>query len=166
MTSSTDAVPAAPGLNTGEREFVHAVAEHYRDTDNMAWEHGYLIGWLLISDPVEQTSSALCETLGVSPESVEHISRLLVAPGILDRRELAAGEYALTLRHDAWPKVVQHALVTLPDFHAVMEEGVRALAGASDLRRRRVENMERFYRYLGTEIPAVFDRYPGPIAES
>jgi hypothetical protein len=159
---STDRIPEAPGLTEAEREFVHKIAEHYRDTDNLAWEHGYLIGWLLISDPIAQPGSQLQQTLGVSQDAVDHISRLLVPPGILDRSDLPNGDYTLSLVPDGWPRLLRQALVRMPSFHAVIVDGIEALAGEPEQRLRRIADMERFYRYLGAELPAVFDRYQEP----
>ncbi|OEV02637.1 hypothetical protein AN216_14100 [Streptomyces oceani] len=141
---------------------MNRVAEHYRDTDRMAWEHGFLIGWLMISDPVEQPASRLCEVLGVSREAVDHIDKLLVPPGVLERTELPDGEYSLAMNAEVWPQTVQQAMLALPSFHSVMRYGLEALADASEERRRRLVNMEQFFRYLGDEIPAVFDRYEPP----
>jgi hypothetical protein len=159
---STDQIPIAPGLTEAEREFVHKIAEHYRDTDNMAWDHGYLIGWLMISDPIEQRASELQQALGVSRDAIDHISRILVEPGVLDRSEMPDGDYKLSLGHDAWPKLLRQSLVSMPSFHAVMVDGLEMLAQEPEQRLRRIANMERFYRYLGTEIPAIFDRYQEP----
>lgn len=162
MTAPVDAKPPTPGLTEGERDYVNRVAEHYRDTDNMAWEHGFLIGWLMICDPVEQSAGQLCETLGVRRESVDHIDALLVPPGVLTRKDLPDGEYALAMSLDVWPKTVQHAMLAVPSFHSVMEHGLKVLEGEPEERRRRLLNMERFFRYLGEELPAVFDRYEPP----
>lgn len=159
---STEEIPVASGLTEAEREFVHTVAEHYRDTDNMAWEHAYLIGWLMISDPIAQHASELQQKLGVSREAVDHISRLLVAPGVLERSDLPDGDYTLSLGHDAWPRILRQALVHMPSLHAVMADGLETLAGEPEQRLRRLANMERFYRFLGSEIPAIFDRYEEP----
>ncbi|WP_309059775.1 hypothetical protein [Streptomyces sp.] len=159
MTAPVDVKPPTPGLNEGERDYVNRVAEHYRDTDNMAWEHGFLIGWLMICDPVEQSAGELCKALGVRRESVDHIDALLVPPGVLTRKELPGGEYALAMSLDVWPKTVQHSMLAVPSFHSVMEHGLQVLEGEPEERRRRLLNMERFFRYLGEELPAVFDRY-------
>ncbi|MEV8129119.1 hypothetical protein AB0P07_34660 [Streptomyces sp. NPDC085944] len=162
MTAPHTEKPPTPGLNEGERDYVNRVAEHYRDTDNMAWEHGYVIGWLMISDPVQQSAAELCETLGVTREAVDHIDKLLVPPGVLTRQELPGGEYALAMSVDVWPKTVQHSMLSLPSFHTVMRHGLDVLADEPEERCRRIANMERFFRYLGEEIPAVFDRYEPP----
>ncbi|MHC0432836.1 hypothetical protein ACX6XY_22070 [Streptomyces sp. O3] len=164
MPTPTDQKPPTPGLSEGERDYVDRIAEHYRDTDKMAWDHGYLIGWLMISDPVEQSVEQLVKTLGVSRDAVDHIDRLLTPPGVLTRRELSDGEYALTMTTDVWPNNVRQALLAMPNFHAVMRHGLEVLEDAPDERRRRLVNMEAFFRYLGRELPAVFDRYESPDA--
>ncbi|MFJ8148778.1 hypothetical protein ACIQ8D_31415 [Streptomyces sp. NPDC096094] len=164
MTAPTDVKPPTPGLTEDERDYVNRVAEHYRDTDNMAWEHGFLIGWLMICDPVEQSATQLCKALGVRRESVDHIDALLVPPGVLTHKDLPDGEYALAMSIDVWPKTVQHSMLAVPSFHSVMEHGLQVLDGEPEERRRRLVSMERFFRYLGEELPAVFDRYEPPTA--
>lgn len=162
MTAPVQVKPPAPGLTEGERDYVDRIAEHYHDTDNMAWDHGYLIGWLMISDPIEQSTTQLCETLGVSRESVDHIDRLLVPPGVLTHEDGPDGEYTLAMSPDVWPRIVQHSMLAVPSFHSVMQHGLDVLDGEPEERRRRLVQMEKFFRYLGEELPAVFDRYQPP----
>ena len=153
-------IPSAPGLNAVEKGFVHKFAECYRQTDNMAWPYGYTMGWLVISEPVEQRASELVDTLGVTRDDVDHVSRILATPGVLERRELPdEDDYVLLLPEGNWPKAVRYSLNKMPHFHAILQRGLELLDGETDERRQRIVELERVYRHLAKEIPQVFDRY-------
>ncbi|MBQ1093744.1 hypothetical protein [Streptomyces sp. B93] len=156
----TDQPPPTPGLTEAERGFVHKVAEHYRNTDNMAWNYGYVFGYLMICTPVQQRASQIIEALGVTREDVERVSQLLVTPGVFERRdEPGDDDFLMWLPDGNWPKAVRYSLVNMPRFHEVLRRGLEVLADAPPERRERIATLEHLYRHLAVEIPAVFDRY-------
>ncbi|MET9565855.1 hypothetical protein [Streptomyces tauricus] len=166
MTTDTEQLPAAPGLSEGERSFVHKVAEHYRNTDNMDWNYGYVFGYVMICSPVEQRVSQIVEALGVTRDDVDHVAKLLVTPGVFDKREEpGSDDYWMWLPEHNWPKAVRYSLVNIPKFHEVLVRGLEVLEGASAERRERVVRLEHLYRHLAAEVPAVFDRFESANAE-
>ncbi|MFE0801583.1 hypothetical protein [Streptomyces sp. NPDC058812] len=166
MTELTDQPPLTPGLTEGERSFVHKVAQHYRNTDNMAWNYGYVFGYLMICTPVRQRAGQIAEALGVTRDDVDHVAKLLVTPGVFERRdEPGTDDYWMWLPEGNWPKAVRYSLVNMPRFHAVLERGLEVLADAPPERRERIATLEHLYRHLAVEIPAVFDRFENATAK-
>jgi hypothetical protein len=158
--TTVDEIPPTPGLNAVEKGFVHRFAEHYKRVDNLSWAYSYTMGWLVISEPVEQRASQLVDTLGVTRDDVDHVSRLLATPGVVERRELPGqDDYVLSLPDGNWPKIVSYSLTKIPSFHAILQRGLELLDGATDERRRRIVELERIYRHLADEIPQIFERY-------
>ncbi|MHC0432837.1 hypothetical protein ACX6XY_22075 [Streptomyces sp. O3] len=152
--------PKAPELTEGERGFVHQVAKHYKDTDNMAWNTGYVFGYLMICFPVEQRASEIVKALGVQREDVDHAAKLLATPGVFEKREEpGSDDYWMSLPEHNWPKAVRYSLTNVPRFHEHLKRGLEVLDGASDERRERLVVLERLYSHLAVEIPAVFDRF-------
>jgi hypothetical protein len=158
--TTVDEIPQAPGLNAAEKGFVHKFAEGYKQTDNMSWAYSYTMGWLIISEPVEQRASQLVDTLGVTRDDVDHVSKFLATPGVAERRELPdQDDYVLSIPDGNWPKAVRYSMKKIPEFHAILQRGLELLDGATDERRRRIVELERIYRHLADEIPQVFERY-------
>ncbi|OEV02636.1 hypothetical protein [Streptomyces oceani] len=160
MTEQADQPPPAASLTEKERAFVHKVAEHYRRIDNMAWNTGYVFGYMMICDPAEQRVSQIVEALGVTAGDVDHAAKLLATPGVFEKHEEPGGDdYRLVLPEHNWPKAVRHSLVHMPKFHQVLQRGLEVLDGASEERRERLVRLEHLYSHLATEVPAVFDRF-------
>jgi hypothetical protein len=146
-------------MTEAQRGFVEEIAEYYFRNDGMPHERGRVIGWLIISEPHEQSASAICDRLGVARSDVDWVSRQLVPAKVLSRRDAGSGEYHLTMGDSAWVDRMEEVFGKIPAFHEILQEGATLLAGAPEGRARRVVNMERFFGYLATEIPQVFDRY-------
>ena len=160
-TSVTDWTPA-PGdeLPDTQRRFVEGIAQYYYDNDGMPFGRGRTIGWLIISEPRVQPVGRICQRLDVSREDVDWVARQLAPAKVLIRHETGPdGDYALEMGDTAWVDRMQDVFSKIPAFHQILAGGAELLAGAPPQRRHRVANMERFFGYLATEIPTVFDRY-------
>jgi hypothetical protein len=171
-------VPEAPGILAKEYEavtekelsdmpdaqlrFVEQIAQYYFDNDGMPPARGRVIGWLIISHPREQSAAEIARRLGVERADVDWVAEKLVPASVLIRRTPDAenpGEYSLEMGDNAWVDRMQQVFSKIPLFHEILAEGVGLLADADLARRRRVVNMERFFGYLASEIPGIFDRY-------
>jgi hypothetical protein len=153
--------PTRP-LTDGERAFVDRIGGHYA-ADGFPLDSGRVLGWLIISDTPEQSAAQIAERLEVSRETVDAVSDQLVPATLLHRRD-DDDDYYLSLRDDAWPRVVSHTFAGWPDLHAILYRGCAALADEPAARSTRVASMERLFAYLAAELPAVLQRYqqPGP----
>ncbi|MFW6724741.1 hypothetical protein ACHZ98_32280 [Streptomyces sp. MAR4 CNY-716] len=151
-------------LTEGERAFVDRVAEYYFKNDGMSHDRGRVIGWLMICEPPQQRASELVETLQTPRETVdrivEQLTPLLNEEGVFGREgALTDEDYTVWLRENRWAQTVEGIFASMPALHAILQQGVAALEGASEERRRRVENMERFVGYLSDEVPKMMARH-------
>ncbi|MFB6887820.1 hypothetical protein ACFCX4_00685 [Kitasatospora sp. NPDC056327] len=150
----TTSLPAA------ERDIVTRIGRYY-EKDGMAADRGEVIGHLLISEPARQRATDICATLGIDRDAVDKMSDQLVPAGFFVRDEAEDGDYYLTLQDATWPRVIQHTFLSWPGFHETLERGLKAMEaeGTSDERLARLRNMEKLFRYLAVEMPALWGRY-------
>ncbi|WP_093258041.1 GbsR/MarR family transcriptional regulator [Thermostaphylospora chromogena] len=149
MTQATDA----------ELDFVDEVAAFFA-AEGMPHIAGRVIGWLLICDPPEQSAAQLAETLQVSRSSISSATRLLTPSGLVEgtRRRGERQEY-FRIAADGWSRMLANRYAKTAAFREVTERGLAVLAEAAPERRERLENVAELYRFLETELPALWTRW-------
>ncbi|MFB6889485.1 hypothetical protein ACFCX4_09255 [Kitasatospora sp. NPDC056327] len=157
-TDPTSGAPAAelPGLTDAERIIVDGVAEYYWQNDGMPHERGRVIGWLIVSDPVEQTTAELTARLGTTRAAIDRVADQLVPAGVVFRRDLPDGdEYALYMNDESWPNAVLEVFANIPDFATILQDAQQVLADSPAERRERLDRTEHLFGFLAREVPAV-----------
>jgi len=121
---------------------------------------GRVIGWLLISDPPEQSAAQIAAALQVSRSSISTAARLLTPSGLVEgvRRRGERQEY-LRIAADGWSRMLERRYAQAAGFREVTERGLRVLEDAAPERRERLANVNRLYGFLESELPAVLRRW-------
>ena len=121
---------------------------------------GRVIGWLLISDPPEQSAAQIAEALQVSRSSISTAARLLTPSGLVEgvRRRGERQEY-FRIAADGWSRMLERRYAQAAGFREVTERGLRVLEDAAPQRRERLVGVNRLYGFLETELPAVLQRW-------
>lgn len=154
---------AYPVLTEGERSFVGKVADYYFANDGMERDRGRVIGWLMICDPWRQTASQLSATLEVPRETVDRIVQQITPlnddKSVFAREgELTDPDYTVWMQENRWAPKIEKIFADLPALHKIITSGLEVIDGASDDRRRRLANMERFLGYVSAEVPRILAR--------
>ncbi|MGI5273093.1 GbsR/MarR family transcriptional regulator [Nonomuraea sp. CA-218870] len=149
MTEPTDA----------ELDFVDEVAAFFA-AEGLPHIAGRVIGWLLICDPPEQSAAQLALALQVSRSSISSTTRLLTPSGLVEgvRRRGDRQEY-FRIAADGWSRMLAGRYARTTAFRQVTERGLAVLSGADPGRRERLANVAELYRFLETELPALWDRW-------
>ncbi|MEV4475670.1 GbsR/MarR family transcriptional regulator [Nonomuraea salmonea] len=142
-----------------ELDFVDDVASFFAK-EGMPLIAGRVIGWLLISDPPEQSAARLSEVLGVSRSSISSATRLLTPSGLVEgvRRRGERQEY-FRIAPDGWSRMLAARYAKTAAFREITEAGLRVLDGGSPERRKRLDNVNELYRFLESELPALWQRW-------
>jgi DNA-binding transcriptional regulator GbsR (MarR family) len=142
-----------------EAEFADRVALFF-EREGLPLIAGRVIGWLLICDPKEQSAAQLAEALGASRSSIGNATRLLTPSGLVQgvRRRGERQEY-FRIDPDAWSGMLARRYERTTAFREVIEEGLDALRGESTERRARLEAVLELYRFLESELPAMWNRW-------
>ncbi|HEX7353160.1 GbsR/MarR family transcriptional regulator [Brachybacterium sp.] len=148
---------SAPG--EAELDFVDEVATFFA-ADGMPLIAGRVIGWLLISDPPEQSAADLARVLEVSRSSISSSTRLLTPSGLVEgvRRRGDRQEY-LRISPDGWSRMLASRYARTAAFRQVIERGLETLPEHPPHRGDRLEHVAELYRFLETELPAMWERW-------
>jgi DNA-binding transcriptional regulator GbsR (MarR family) len=148
-----------PVPTSSETAYVDEVAEFFVG-EGLPLTAGRVIGWLLISDPPEQTPAQLTAALQVSRSSISSAMRLLTPSGLVERtrRRGDRNEY-FRIAPDGWSRMLMRRYAQTTGFREVTERGLDLLAGADAERRERLERVTDLYRFLETELPALLERW-------
>ncbi|KAA9143521.1 MarR family transcriptional regulator [Microbacterium lushaniae] len=142
-----------------ELDYVEEVAAFFAK-EGMPLIAGRTIGWLLISDPPEQSAADLARVLAVSRSSISSAARLLTPSGLVEsvRKRGERQEY-LRIRPDGWSRMLANRYAKTTAFRRITERGLDLLATSSPDRRERLENVTELYRFLEAELPAMWERW-------
>ncbi|MGW0805908.1 GbsR/MarR family transcriptional regulator [Nonomuraea sp. NPDC002799] len=142
-----------------ELDFVDDVAVFF-EREGMPLIAGRVIGWLLISDPPEQSAAELAEVLQVSRSSISSATRLLTPSGLVEgvRRRGERQEF-FRMSADGWSRMLAGRYAKTAAFREITEAGLRVLAGSAPGRRERLSNVHELYRFLEAELPALWQRW-------
>ncbi|PWV55072.1 GbsR/MarR family transcriptional regulator [Nocardiopsis sp. L17-MgMaSL7] len=142
-----------------ELAFVDDVAVFF-EREGLPLISGRVIGWLLISDPPEQSAARLAEVLQVSRSSISSATRMLTPSGLVEgvRKRGERQEY-FRIAADGWSRMLERRYALATSFRQVTERGLRALEDAPPERRERLANVHELYGFLETELPAMLQRW-------
>jgi DNA-binding transcriptional regulator GbsR (MarR family) len=134
--------------------FVDATGELWSKSYGLPRMTGRVLGWLLVCDPPEQTAAQLAEALDASKGSISGATRSLVRAGLVERLHVR-GQRAdrFRIRPEAWDEQIRDQGVG--EARALVAQGLEALAGASRARRARLEELDMFYAWWQSRIPAL-----------
>ncbi|ANY06661.1 GbsR/MarR family transcriptional regulator [Pseudonocardia sp. HH130630-07] len=121
---------------------------------------GRVIGWLLISDPPEQSAADLAAVLGVSRSSISTATRMLTPGGLVERvRRRGERVELFRIAPDGWSRMLADRYARATAFREVLEHGLEALADEPAARRDRLTHVHELYLFLESELPALWERW-------
>jgi len=142
-----------------ELDFVDEVAGFFAQ-EGMPLISGRVIGWLLISDPPEQSAADLSRVLQVSRSSISSSAKLLTPSGLVEsvRKRGERQEY-LRISADGWSRMLANRYAKTTAFRQVVERGLDVIDGAEPGRGDRLGSVVELYRFLETELPSMWTRW-------
>lgn len=142
-----------------ELDFVDEVAVFFAN-EGMPLIAGRTIGWLLLSDPPEQSAADLARVLAVSRSSISSAARLLTPSGLVEsvRKRGERQEY-LRISPTGWSHMLASRYAKTTAFRQITEHGLDLLSTSTPDRRKRLENVAELYRFLEAELPAMWERW-------
>jgi DNA-binding transcriptional regulator GbsR (MarR family) len=148
-----------PEPTEAQLSFVDEVAVFF-EREGLPLIAGRVIGWLLISDPPEQSAARLAAVLQVSRSSIGTATRMLTPSGLVEgvRRRGERQEY-FRIAADGWSRMLARRYAETARFRQIAERGLRALEDEAPERRRRLANVRDLYGFLEQELPALLDRW-------
>jgi DNA-binding transcriptional regulator GbsR (MarR family) len=139
-------------------QFIDATGDWLSGSYGLPRMTGRVFAWLLVCDPVEQTAAQLAEALDASKGSISGATGMLVRARLVDRLHVR-GERAdrFRLRPDAWEDQIRDQGVEKA--RPLVAKGLDALAGEPAWRRARLEELDGFYAWWESRIPALLEEW-------
>ncbi|MBD3881476.1 MarR family transcriptional regulator [Phormidium tenue FACHB-886] len=121
---------------------------------------GRIFGWLLISDPAQQSNAALAEVLQASKGSISTMTRFLIQLGLIERVSLPGDrrDY-FQIKDHAWSQLTKQRLVQIGAFRQLAERGLELLKQAPPQHRRRLQEMRDIHDFWERELPLLDQRW-------
>lgn len=149
--------------DTDDREAKASLIESFsrRIGEAMNWPPmaGRAAGVLMLSDSPLSTAQ-LQDALDASKGSVSETTRLLIDNGVIERfKELGQRQFVYRWRSDAWIGCLDHqyrATTQLLNFAESVQDQGRTLPS---VQRRRVEQMEAYYRFMTDRLQGLLREY-------
>jgi DNA-binding transcriptional regulator GbsR (MarR family) len=121
---------------------------------------GRIIGYLLTSDPAQQSMQDIGEALVASKSAVSTALKALVALRLVDQISIP-GERRDYYRanSDMWIRSFRARMHQMTELRELAERGLDLMADAPPERRRRLEIMHATNQFLEDEFPKLLDRW-------
>lgn len=125
-------------------EWVEQIAKYVWDQDRMPMIAGRIVGWLMISDPPEQTAGEIAQAIGASRASLTSNLRLLSGIGFLAERT-KPGDRSVYYRADekAFDRMIQRQIESMAQLRELLQGGAQ-LAGPTERGQRLRDAIEVF----------------------
>lgn len=121
---------------------------------------GRIFGWLLISQPQQQSHSELAEVLQASKGSISTMTRLLIQIGLIERLSLP-GERRdyFQIKPNAWSQMTKQRMAQITAFRELAEKGLDLLKCAPPHQQQRLQEMRDIHAFLEREMPRLDERW-------
>ena len=142
-----------------KQHFVEEVGMFFEQT-GLPRMAGRILGWLMISDPLHQTTGELTEVLMASKGSISTMTRLLIRIGLIERMSLLGQrrDY-FRIKPGASHQLLKDSLDQTTAFRQLMERGLELTEGKARLSRQWLEEMRDMYAFFEREFPALLERW-------
>lgn len=121
---------------------------------------GRIFGWLLISDPPQQSTGELAEGLQASKGSISTMTRLLIQIGLIERVSLPGKrrDY-FQIKPHAWSQMTKQRISQIATFRELAEKGLDILGGTSAPLKERLQEMRDIHAFWERELPLLDERW-------
>lgn len=142
-----------------ERHFVEELGLVF-DEMGMQRMLGRVVGFLLISDPAEQSSQQIAEYLEASRGSVSTVTRQLMTLGLIERVPVQnARATFFRVSKSAWPDMMRQRAARLRIMRDLAAQGLELIRHAPEERQRRLREFHHFYSHMESEFHSIIDRW-------
>lgn len=121
---------------------------------------GRIFGWLLISDPPQQSSAELAEILQASKGSISSMTRLLIQISLIERTSLPGDrrDY-FQIRPQAWGHMTEQHLAQITAFRQLAEKGLHLIQNEPPHLQQRLQEMKDIHAFWERELPLLTKRW-------
>jgi hypothetical protein len=146
--------------DSAESHFIEDVAIAFEQS-GLPRMAGRIMGWLLISDPPQQSATQIAAKLGASKGSVSTMTRLLLRAGAIEIVGVAGARSTFfRITSDAFSRLLTETIGRLTACRELSERGLSLMQGRDPAMLARLEAMQGFYAFVEHEIPDTIRKWP------
>jgi DNA-binding transcriptional regulator GbsR (MarR family) len=121
---------------------------------------GRIFGWLLVSDPPQQSHTELAEVLQASKGSISTMTRLLIQINLIERLSLPGDrrDY-FQIKPHAWSQLTQQRLAQVKAFRQLAERGLLLMPDNAPHLQTRLQEMRDIHAFWERELPLIHQRW-------
>ncbi len=121
---------------------------------------GKIFGWLLVSDPSEQSASQMVDILGASKGSISTALRILIQWGLVEKVGFA-GERSKFYRMVQHPidRMMQVKIMSMKVMREQMDRGLAIVADRPEPQKARLQNMRDGWLFFEQELPKLMEKF-------
>jgi DNA-binding transcriptional regulator GbsR (MarR family) len=121
---------------------------------------GRIFGWLLLSNPQQQSHGQLAEVLQASKGSISTMTRLLIQIGLIERISLP-GERRdyFQIKPNAWSQMTKQRMAQITAFKELAAKGLDLLKDSPPAQQQRLKEMHDLHAFLEREMPLLDQRW-------
>ena len=121
---------------------------------------GRILAALLVATPAEQSAEQLAETLRASRGSISTMTRLLEAPGLIERVR-KPGDRRTYYRNtpDGWFRAMGREAASMSALRELIQKGADLMQDESEADRRGIEDTLAFAEFWEREMENVLERW-------
>lgn len=136
-------------------DYIAKVASYW-ESGGLSHAAGAILGYLMVSEPAEQTQLEVSVELGLSTGTVSTQIRILVAAGMVERtRRRGVRSSFYQLPHNMWTNALSSESARIAGLRALAQEGLRVLPR---IRPDRIVSLDQMVRFFEHEWPLLEDR--------
>ena len=141
------------GIEIEEKHFIEDVGLFFEQM-GLPRMAGRVLGYLLVSDPPEQSLNDLCERLTASKSSVSTMTRLLVGEGLAEQTPspVPRRDY-FRFRSGGWLEFMRRRMEIMAALHDITDRGLALLDGKAAKLRLRLEEAHDIFEFVENEFP-------------
>ena len=121
---------------------------------------GRIFGWLLLSNPHQQSHGQLAEMLQASKGSISTMTRLLIQIGLIERISIP-GERRdyFQIKPNAWSQMTKQRMAQITAFKELAAKGLDLLKDCPQPQQQRLQEMHDLHAFLEREMPLLDRRW-------
>lgn len=120
---------------------------------------GRVMGWLLVCDPPQQTTSQLIAALHASNASISQATQLLAGTGLITKRHSSGSrELVYEMTRGTWERGFESKVALLGRMRDLAQAGLD-LVGDTPRERSRLEEVRDMYGFAAQEFEGMLGRW-------
>ncbi len=121
---------------------------------------GRIMGWLLICDPPQQSTTDLAQMLAASKASISTMTRLLVQMNLIERVGVPGHRLDhYRIKAGAWTELMRQTFDEIVAGRQLAERGLELLQGKSAETKQRLKEIHDLYAFFEKEFPVLLERW-------